>query len=78
MEVDNARNKEVLDTLHNRVSSISSIIKFLADEGYTPNTKILTILKWSSLLIHAFENIDIFDGEQKAKIEELYNKVITL
>lgn len=78
MEVDSARNKEVLGTLNNRVSSISSIIKFLADEGYTPNTKKLTILKWSSLLIHAFENIDIFDGEQKAKIEELYNKVITL
>ena len=78
MTVDEVRNKRVLDTLDNRVSSISSIICFLANEGYTPNTKKLTILAWSSLLIHAFENMQVFDKQQRQKIKDLYNKVINL
>lgn len=68
----------VLDTLENRVSGIADSINVLVTEGYIPNRNKRTILDWSMILIHAYENIDIFTKEQQDKIDVIYNKVIKL
>lgn len=68
----------VLDTLENRVSGIADSINVLVTEGYVPNRNKRTILDWSMILIHAYENIDIFTKEQQDKIDVIYNKVIKL
>ena len=47
----------------------------LASQGYLVNKSKYIRLDWSSILLHAFENIDIFSEEQQNNIERLYNKV---
>lgn len=70
--------QETLDTLQNRVSSVCDCILSLLDAGYVPNRNKTTILNWSSILIHAYENIEVFNEEQKQRIDTLYNKIMTL
>lgn len=70
--------EEILTTLENRVVGISDCIVALVNEGYIPNKKKDTILKWSGILIHAYENINILSKEQQNKIDNLYNKIINL
>ena len=68
----------VLDTLEIRVSSIADCIIALINEGYIPNKNKMTILNWSSILIDAYENIDILSKEQQDAIDRIYNTVIQL
>lgn len=79
MLYDNDDLKQVmLDTLHERVSSITNCIVALLNEGYIPNKNKTTIINWSSILIDAYENIDVFSKEQQNKLDILYNKVLKL
>lgn len=79
MLYDNDDLKQVmLDTLHDRVSSITYCIVELLKEGYIPNKNKTTIINWSSILIDAYENIDVFSKEQQNKLDILYNKVLKL
>ena len=50
----------------------------LASQGYLVNKSKYIRLDWSSLLLHAFENIDVLKPEQQHKIELLYNKLSTI
>jgi len=68
----------MLDVLENRVSGIADCILVLFDNGYTPNKNKMTILDWCSILIDAYENIDVLSEEQHKKLDNLYNKVIKL
>ena len=75
----NVKIKEaMLDTLQDRVSSIVDVSMALINEGYIPNKKKVTKLNWGIILIDAFENIDVLSIEQHRKLENLYNKVISL
>ena len=47
----------------------------LAAQGYIINKAKQVKLDWSSILIHAFENIDMLLPEQQKSIEVLYNKI---
>lgn len=47
----------------------------LAAQGYFVNKAKQIKLQWSSILLHAFENIDILTSEQQSYIEVLYNKI---
>lgn len=47
----------------------------LAAQGYIINKAKQVKLDWSSILIHAFENIDVLSPEQQKNIEVLYNKI---
>lgn len=47
----------------------------LTAQGYIVNRAKQTRLQWSSILLHAFENIDILTPEQQNYIEVLYNKI---
>lgn len=68
----------VLDTLENRVSGIADCIVALIEEGYIPNKVKSVILDWSSILIDAYENIDVLTKEQQNNIDRIYNTVIKL
>ena len=75
----NEEIKEVtLDTLHDRVSSVIDISIALINEGYIPNKNKSIKLQWSTILIDAFENIDVLSNAQHRQLENLYNKVISL
>lgn len=68
----------ILTTLKNRVVGISDCIIALENEGFVPNKNKDTILKWSGILIHAYENVDVLSKEQQDKLDNLFNKVINL
>lgn len=68
----------MLDALENRMSGIADCIQVLFAEGYIPNKNKMTILNWSSILIDAYENIDVLSSEQQKKLDNIYNKVIKL
>ena len=68
----------MLDILKNRVSGVADCINALFEEGYIPNKNKYTILDFSSILIDAYENIDVLSEEQQEKLDTLYNKVLIL
>lgn len=78
MLYDSVLKEVVLDTLHDRVSSITDCILVLLDNGYIPNKNKTTILNWSSILIDAYENIDVLSKEQQDNLDILYNKILKL
>ena len=78
MLYDKKLKKAMLDVLDKRVSGIASSICKVAELGYTPNKKKLLVLSWSSILIDAYENIDVFTKEQQDNLDILYNKVLKL
>lgn len=67
--------KNILDDLESKAISIVNTSIVLASQGYLVNKSKYIRLDWSSILLHAFENIDIFSEEQQNNIERLYNKV---
>ena len=68
----------MLDVLQDRVSGIADCIEVLFENGYIPNKNKITVLNWSSILIDAYENIDVLSKEQQEKLDNLYNKVLRL
>ena len=67
--------KNILDDLESKAMNIVNTSIALTSQGYLVNKSKYIRLDWSSLLLHAFENIDIFNKEQQNNIERLYNKV---
>ena len=78
MLYDAEKKQDMLDTLNNRVSSIVDVCVSLVQEGYIPNKNKYNKLAWSTIMIDAFENIDVLSVEQHNNLEELYNKVMML
>ena len=67
--------KNILDDLESKAMNIVNTSIALVSQGYLVNKSKYIRLDWSSILLHAFENIDIFSKEQQNNIERLYNKV---
>ena len=78
MLYDAEKKQDMLDTLNNRVSSIVDVCVALTEEGYIPNKNKSVKLSWSTILIDAFNNIDVLSIEQHNELEELYSKVMSL
>ena len=78
MLYDAEKKQDMLDTLNNRVSSIVDVCVSLIQEGYIPNKNKFNKLPWTTIMIDAFDNIDVLSVEQHNKLETLYNKVMTL
>lgn len=78
MLYDENLKEVILDTLSDRVSGITDCIRALYEAGYLPNKNKNTILNWATILIHAYQNIEVLTNEQQAKIDNIYNKVMTL
>lgn len=70
--------KSILDDLESKVMNVVNTSIALASQGYLVNKSKNTRLEWSSILLHAFENIDILKPEQQTKVEIIYNKLSML
>lgn len=68
----------VINDLEGKTISIVNTAIVLASQGYLVNKSKYIRLDWSSLLLNAFENIDILSKEQQHKVELLYNKLSTI
>ena len=68
----------MLDVLQSRISGIADSIQMLFNEGYNLNKNKITILDWTSILIDAYENVDLLSSEQQIKLDNIYNKVLKL
>lgn len=78
MLYENKITDTMLDVLQDRMSGIADCIQLLMKEGYLPNKNKTIIFNWSSILLDAYENIDVFSKEQQKKLDILYNKVLKL
>lgn len=78
MLYDNDLKDAMVDVLQNRMSAIADHIGVLLEQGYLPNKRKDTILSWSAILIHAYENVDILSEEQQYNLDVIYNKVLKL
>lgn len=72
---DNVIKNKVLQNLDEKVANISETILLLLEQGYDVNKRKYIRLKFSAILIHAFENIDLLNEQQQRSIERLYNKL---
>lgn len=70
--------KTAIDNLESKTIDIVNTSVALASQGYLVNKSKTIKLEWSSLLIHAFENIDVLKPDQQHKVELLYNKISAL
>ena len=75
---DDKIKNNIISDLEGKVASIVDTSIALATQGYLINKRKQIKLNWSSLLIHAFENLNVLDSEQQRKVELLYNKITTL
>ena len=78
MLYDENLKEAMVDILEQRMSAIANVIINLVEGGYSPNKKKTTILNWSTILIHAYENVDILSEEQQHNLDVIYNKVLKL
>ena len=70
--------KTIITNLEGKKISIIENAIFLATQGYVVNRAKYFKLDWTSIILNAFENINVFSEEQQHKIELLYNKLSTL
>lgn len=67
----------IIDSLESKAIDIVNMTVVLASKGYLVNKSKHIKLDWVSLLLAAFENINILSEEQQHNIELLYNKILT-
>lgn len=70
--------KNIITDLESKELSIVNAAVVLASQGYIVNRAKYIKLDWASIILNAFENINVFSEEQQHKIEHLYNKLSTL
>lgn len=70
--------KTIITDIENKELNIVNATVFLASQGYIANRAKYIKLDWASIILNAFENINVFSEEQQHKIEFLYNKLSTL
>ena len=72
---DNGLKNIAIRNLEQKAIGIVQTTVALSAQGYIVNRAKQTRLQWSSILLHAFENIDVLTPEQQNYIEVLYNKI---
>lgn len=70
--------KNIITDLERKELSIVNTAIVLASQGYVVNRTKYIKLDWASIILNAFENINVFSKEQQHKIERLYNKLSML
>lgn len=75
---DNDIRETIINDLENKSISLSNTTIALSSQGYIINKSKQIKLDWTSIILHAFKNINIFNDEQKHKVELLYNKLSTI
>lgn len=74
---DEAVKDIAINNLEQKATNIANTIVALAAQGYIVNKTKVIKQQWSSILLHAFENIDVLSDKQQKAIEVLYNKIYT-
>ena len=64
-----------IDSLESKIMNLVNTSIVLASQGYLVNKAKKVKLEWASILIDAFENINVLDKEQQNNIERIYNKI---
>ena len=72
---DEALKDIAINNLEQKAISVANTTVALAAQGYIINSRKRVKIDWSSILLHAFENIDVLNPEQQQNIEVLYNKI---
>lgn len=72
---DDAIKDIAINNLEQKAIGIVNTAIALAAQGYIVNRRKQIKLEWSSILLHAYENIDVLTPEQQKSIEVLYNKI---
>lgn len=72
---DDAIKDIAINNLEQKAIGIVNTTIALAAQGYVVNRRKQIKLEWSSILLHAYENIDVLTPEQQQSIEVLYNKI---
>ena len=75
---DDKLRKTIITDLESKELSIVNTAVVLASQGYVVNQAKYIKLDWTSIILNAFENINVFSEEQQHKIELLYNRLSTL
>ena len=75
---DDELRKTITDNLESKVIGTANTAIALASQGYLVNKSKYIRLDWASVLLHAFDNIDVLSDKQKSNIELLYNKISTI
>ena len=75
---DDELRKSITDDLEGKVIGVSNTAIALASQGYLVNKTKYIRLDWASVLLHAFDNIDVLSDKQKRNVELLYNKISTI
>ena len=75
---DDKLRKSITDDLEGKVIGVSNTAIALASQGYLVNKTKYIRLDWASVLLHAFDNIDVLSDKQKRNVELLYNKISTI
>ena len=70
--------KSIITDLESKELSVVNTIVVLVSQGYIINQAKHIKLDLASIILNAFENINVFSEEQQHKIELLYNKLLTL
>lgn len=70
--------KNIITDLESKELSIVNTAVVLAYQGYVVNRAKYIKFDWASIILNAFENINVFSKEQQHKIERLYNKLSML
>lgn len=78
MEYDSVLKKQVLDSLENRLSSIALSIEKLSEQGYISSLENIDILNMTTMLIQAYNNIELFSKERQDELDIIYNKLLKL
>lgn len=73
---DDVITNEVINNLEQRALNVVKATIALTAQGYVVNRAKKVTLEWSSILLHAFDNIAIFSDTQQQSIEHLYNSLI--
>lgn len=71
-----AISNKIVNALEQKALNVVTTTVALTSQGYVVNRAKKVSLEWSSILLHAFENIAIFSDEQQQSIEHLYNKLM--
>ena len=66
--------KSIITDLESKELSVVNTVVVLASQGYVINQVKHIKLDLASIILNAFENINVFSEEQQHKIELLYNK----
>lgn len=66
--------KSIITDLESKKLSVVNTVVVIASQGYVINQAKHIKLDLASIILNAFENINVFSEEQQHKIELLYNK----